>query len=255
VFIVFDESTFLVNKKNQAVIAGEKPYPDRFYQSWDWHPIWLVALGLFILYLSINFVKIMHENNLLSSSDMVTTTTGTVTKKHVNKTKGGEIRGYILDYTYSINGENYNSNSPVNKKDYEQSIVGSEISITYVINEPSLSRPVNYDSFHYGTSIFYIITFLIGSSSTLISGLSKYAKNNYLRKNGKLVLGQLESVKIVQGRYSRTDIKVRFNPPNSVRTIIDTRTYDSVPNQNTELPKNGATIYIFYVDASNWEVL
>ena len=252
---MFDESIFLVNKKNQAVIIGEKPYPDRFYQGGDWHPLWFIVIGLFMLYFSINFVRLMHENNLLSSRDMVMTTTGVVTKKHVNKSKGGEITGYTLNYTYSINGKNYNSSSPVNKKDYEQSIVGSEISITYVINEPSLSRPVNYDSFHYGTSIFYIITFLIGSSSTLISGLSKYAKNNYLRKNGKLVLGQLESVKIVQGRYSHTDIKVRFNPPNSVRTIIDTRTYNSVPDKNVELPKNGATIYIFYVDATNWEVL
>lgn len=252
---MFDESIFLVNKKNQAVITGEKPYPDRFYQALDWHPIWFVAIGLFMLYSSINFVKIMQENNLLSSRDMVTTTTGTVTKKHVNKTKGGEIRNYILDYTYSINGENYNSNSPVNKKDYEQSIVGSEISITYVVNEPSLSRLVIDNLSHYRTSIFYIITFLIGSSSTLIFGLSKYAKNNYLRKNGKLILGQLKHIKIVPDNRGNTQVTAQFKPPNSERTIIDKRTYNLAPNQNTGLPKNGATIYIFYVDETNWEVL
>lgn len=250
---MFHKSIFLVNQKNWAVINQEKPYPNRFYQEWDWHPILLFVICVAIFGFSIHIVNIIYKNHLFSGE--TETTTGVVTNKKISKSKDGGVVRYYLDYTYSVNNIEYQSKQPIWKKEYDRLEIGSEVSIIYLPQMPHESRPLEYyDSFAYGHDLLIAFGFLIGLPLIAYRPFIRYLQNQELKKTGQIIMGQLNQIHVQNGKYAFTKVDVSFTAPDTNKVISEKREY-LLGQPEDNIPNRVVPVYIFYASEDSWEVL
>ncbi|MCU0480877.1 MAG: DUF3592 domain-containing protein [Anaerolineae bacterium] len=252
---MFDSSAFILRDENLAYLKGEKPYPPSIANRRDLQiitsaliPFIIITIGLVIF-----MTKVLVDEMMLIQNSA--TTQGTVIGREIDDF---DDIIYRLSYFFYVDDVMYENQVDISQELYDKYPEESRIEITYVINDPSVSRPSEHNSlplnlFLGAFTLFWTLILIIG----VIWVSRAYRKQGYLKKNGQLVRGQLISAtgKIDGDNDFILTMKFSFRAPDTAE--IRTEHYNFIANhlRKANLPPEKTPIYIFYVDKKNWDVL
>lgn len=247
--------SFLMFPKNEQYLRGERQTL-QFHTSATNHgcmmlfAIPFVLVGIFTIALTL--MAFAENWNLENNGQPIT---ATVTDRTETEDEGSTT--YRLHYGYTVNDVTYSDNQQVPEEVYRQYAVGQPIDILYADDSPDVSRIVGVsdESLRIFLLLFTVVWNLV--VAVLVTATwTGLARQNRLRKQGKLVTGEIvyiDSKTDSDGDYM-IEAEVRFRTP-MLQPVQGKRSYTTNFHKGQPLPRPGEQVNILYVDDKLWEIL
>jgi len=250
------DDLFILNPLRHRIVTGKRNYT-YLWKRFGCASVFLIGLLVFLVGLGIP--RVITEFRLATLK--TASAEAQVTDHHITY---GKSTTYSIDFEFTVNGQTYDGNDTVSSTDYDQWFIGSEVLVTYAVDDPS--------TFHLGgpgidwLSIIYLpIIIIIVLIIMLIwwrNCRSTRMNIQHLRRDGQLIFGQLKSsggqlITRGSGRNRHTDYDVtiygQFTNPAGKR--IDTQaTFTRNDLKKKELQTTGS-IAVLYVNNTDYMVL
>lgn len=222
------------------------------YEKWrQWLILPHIIIGIFFFFgMMINIWQVV----LYTYSSEQTVAEITDRDIRYKNTRDGLRNEYSLSYRFLINEQTYTRRQVVPEDIYKRYSASSGLSVTYVKSAPHQSTITDNNQV-FGNTLHIVFLGLFWNGGVLITVYKNrqiFKQRDKLRQHGKLILGEL--VRSVRTKWF-LELTVYFEIPGADEYITEKRMYVLKKGVLTDLPNDGTTVAIFYLDQKTWEVL